>query len=165
MTAPHLKFTGNVKNLKTMGFEFQKLFADNRMQWSKEDLKHIHYTRIWKAGNRIALDALVNYEGRFFESFFHREKEGLPIDVKKLGANTYISFAKNTETFEVNLCPDYINNVKADDMSFMIAFSELSDNAKDTLERPQWQVETIDIRALSTIGKLKSAGFVELVYN
>jgi hypothetical protein len=164
MSAPYLRFTGNVKNLKSIGFEFQKLFADNRINWSKEDLKHIHYTRIWKAGNRITLDALVNYEGRFFESFFHREKEGLPIDIKKLGANTYIHFAKNVETLEVNLCPDFIHNVKTAQMNFLLAFSAQPDNAKEVPERPLWHVDTIDIRALSTLGKLRKNGLVELAH-
>jgi hypothetical protein len=165
MSAPYLKFTGNAKDLKSMGFDFAKLFADNRMQWSIEDLKHIHYTRIWKAGSRITLDALVNYEGRFFESFFDREKEGLPLDIQTLGNSTYIRFVKNTETLEVRLCPNFIHSVKTDEMNFAVAFCSYMDSGKDKPTRPQWQAESIDVCALTTLGKLRKMGLVELAYH
>ena len=40
----YVKFTGDYSKLKGMGFTFQKLFANNYMQWERNSF------RVWKKG-------------------------------------------------------------------------------------------------------------------
>jgi len=57
----HVKFTGTFKELKSQGFKFCKLFADNYMQWSK------YGVRVWKRGGDVTLD---NYNLYMLIKFF-----------------------------------------------------------------------------------------------
>lgn len=50
MKKGYVKFTGDYKKLKSMGFEFQKLYASNYMQWCK------NHFRVWKKGSDITHD-------------------------------------------------------------------------------------------------------------
>ena len=52
----YLKFTGDYKKLKSMGFEFQKLYANNYMQW------HKNHFRVWKKGSDITHDEYDLYQ-------------------------------------------------------------------------------------------------------
>lgn len=52
----YVKFTGEYNKLKGMGYEFQKLYASNYMQWCKD-----HF-RIWKKGNDITHDEYDLYK-------------------------------------------------------------------------------------------------------
>lgn len=164
MSVPYLKFTGDFSQLKAMGFEFCKLFAGNRMQWSFENAKHIHYTRIWKAARRITLDDLTNYEGRFFEALFTRQKEKQPLDFVSCAGKNHIRFAKNSETREVSLCPDSIAKRKKEYDDFMVRMVDHLDGKCSEPERPAWEVTSIEIAALATIGEFNKKGWVELAY-
>jgi len=57
----YLKFTGEYNQLKSLGFEFQKLYANDYLQWSKEEV------RVWKKGAQVTIDCLTNYEGAFLK--------------------------------------------------------------------------------------------------
>lgn len=51
-----VKFTGDYAELKNMGFEFQKLYGNNYMQWSKNGF------RVWKRGHDITHDSYNLYK-------------------------------------------------------------------------------------------------------
>jgi hypothetical protein len=57
----YITFNGDYSALKGMGYTFQKLFADNYMQWCKGDV------RVWKKGAEVTVGRLCNYEGAFFD--------------------------------------------------------------------------------------------------
>jgi hypothetical protein len=59
----YLKFNGSLSELKYLGFEFCKLFADNRMQWNYEDF------RIWKRDSILTIDCIRGIEILFFKKF------------------------------------------------------------------------------------------------
>ncbi len=59
----YIKFVGDYGKLKSMGFEFCRLFASNYMQWCNNE------TRVWKKGEEVTLDRLTNFEGAFFELY------------------------------------------------------------------------------------------------
>jgi len=46
----YIKFTGKYEELKSKGFEFQRLFANNYMQWFKYGI------RVWRRGGDITYD-------------------------------------------------------------------------------------------------------------
>lgn len=56
MSYEYIKFTGEYKKLKSMGFVFQRLFAGNYMQWCKDGI------RIWKKGSDITYDEINLYK-------------------------------------------------------------------------------------------------------
>lgn len=59
----YIKFTGDFGKLKSMGYEFGKLFASNYMQWSRGG------TRVWKKGGDVTLERVLNHTGVFFEVY------------------------------------------------------------------------------------------------
>ena len=73
----YLAFHGDYSALKHRGFVFQKLYANNYMQWSLETKKHIGYIRIWKRGAEVTVDELTNFEGSFFQGLLALQEAGL----------------------------------------------------------------------------------------
>ena len=68
-----LKFIGSYKDLKPNGFEFQRLYANNYMQWCKEiDGQTI---RVWKKGNDVEINALYGWSGIVAEFIRDNEPE------------------------------------------------------------------------------------------
>ena len=68
----YIKFTGEYGKLRSMGFVFQRLFANNYMQWCNKN------TRVWKNGAEVTHDRLTNFEGPFLELYM--ATDDLPID-------------------------------------------------------------------------------------
>jgi len=62
MNQCYLKFVGEYKQLQSMGYTFQKLFAGNYMSWRKDDLI------IWKRGAELCID---NHDSCALVKFFH----------------------------------------------------------------------------------------------
>lgn len=63
-----------------MGYEFQRLYANNYMQWSKpSDGEWSPTTRVWKKGADVTMDALTNYEGAFFEMYMDHITNGIEL--------------------------------------------------------------------------------------
>jgi len=52
----YVKFTGEYKKLKPMGFTFQKLYAADYMQWER------NHFRVWKKGSEITHDEYDLYQ-------------------------------------------------------------------------------------------------------
>jgi len=72
-----IKFTGDYSKLKPMGYEFQKLFAGNYMQWCKRSGgEWSPTTRIFKKGADVCMDHLTNFEGPFFELYMDYKNRG-----------------------------------------------------------------------------------------
>ena len=72
-----IKFTGDYSKLKTMGYEFQKLYAGNYMQWCKRSGgEWSPTTRIFKKGSDVCMDRLTNFEGPFFELYMDYKNRG-----------------------------------------------------------------------------------------
>ncbi len=60
MKQGYLKFTGDYSKLQSMGYTFQKLYADNYMSWRKDDLI------IWKRGAELVIN---NFDGHKLITF------------------------------------------------------------------------------------------------
>ena len=52
----YIKFTGKYAELKDKGFEFQKLFANNYMQWRRDGI------RVWKKGGDVTCENVDLYD-------------------------------------------------------------------------------------------------------
>ncbi len=61
MKQGYLKFTGDYSKLKSMGYTFQKLYANNYMSWRKSGLL------IYKRGAEVTI---TNYDGYALINFF-----------------------------------------------------------------------------------------------
>lgn len=57
----YIKFIGKYTDLKLQGFVFQKLYADNYMQWERDGV------RVWKYGAEVTIDDVKGYEGDFLK--------------------------------------------------------------------------------------------------
>ena len=62
-TFKQIGFTGDYSQLKHMGFEFQKLYAANYMQWCHEDAD----IRIWKKGADLCISRIQGMEGQLLQ--------------------------------------------------------------------------------------------------
>ena len=99
----YIKFIGDYSKLKTMGYEFQKLFANDYMQWSKRsDGEYSPTTRIWKKGAEVTMDRLTNYEGSFFELYMDYKQRG-----EELPWHTSNFFRKHTTLRVITNNVDY----------------------------------------------------------
>lgn len=94
-----IEFIGDYSKLKSMGFEFQKLFAGNYMQWSFETDKDVSYTRIWKKGAEVTVDDLGIYAGFFFDEIFRLKALKLPLVIDNTGAVRYVMDTVTKEVF------------------------------------------------------------------
>ena len=117
-TFKYIKFIGDYSKLISMGYEFQKLYASNYMQWSKaSDGEWSPTTRVWKKGTEVTMDALTNYEGTFFELYIGYKNRGeeLPWHTSNfLGKSTYLRLITNNTDRSVSFDYDtYINQEKA----------------------------------------------------
>jgi hypothetical protein len=105
----NIKFTGDYSKLLSMGFKFQKLYANNYMQWEKETQEYLSSVRVWKKGSQITIDSLTNYEGFFLDELLRLKNLNKPINLTKFKT---IQFVKNPETFEISFEQadiDYVN--------------------------------------------------------
>jgi len=72
-----LKFIGPYKALKGDGFQFQRLYARNYMQWCKTVGPEPNNIRIWKKGNDVEFDDLFHHSGNVAEYVRDTEPEEL----------------------------------------------------------------------------------------
>jgi len=68
----YVKFTGKYAELKKLGYEFQKLYARNYLQWNKEDL------RVWKVGAEVTNDSWGSLFGIILEQLLTLDLNNLP---------------------------------------------------------------------------------------
>lgn len=141
----YVRFKGDYKELKNLGFKFQKLYARNYMQWGNEELG----LRVWKRGKDITFDEMNLYTLlKFLETY---------PTVRKMDG--YIAFYKfhtdkNNFTYE-----PWIEENHQKYLSFMESFQ------KDYTgpELPYRTVVTVDLSTLEFLREWKAKGWWELV--
>jgi len=75
-TNSRIKFIGKYNELKSLGYDFQKLYAGDYMQWSKGD--DYNKVRVWKRGDDVTLGGrLTNQSGSFFRIVLENIKNGV----------------------------------------------------------------------------------------
>jgi hypothetical protein len=84
----YIRFTGEYSKLKSLGYEFQRLFAGNYMQWHKDGV------RVWKRGAEVTIDRLTNYEGEFLEFLLECRRT----DTKLVSRWKTVGFYLNSKT-------------------------------------------------------------------
>lgn len=87
----YIKFTGDFSKLKTMGFTFQRLYANNYMQWCNDD------TRVWKKGSDVTIGHLTNFEGEFFAQYMEL-RPNLPWSKPGPFGGSYLRFIVDHKT-------------------------------------------------------------------
>ena len=155
----YIKFTGDYSKLKPMGYEFQRLFAGNYMQWSKaSDGEWSPTTRIWKKGTEVTMDALTNYEGAFFELYMEYKTNGKEIPwytSTSLGTHTWLRVITNnvdrTVSFDYNT---YIEQERAN-------YALFDTDDTDAMSHDLCSV-VMDAKTLAALDKLIDLGWVEL---
>ena len=160
-TFKYIKFIGDYSRLMSMGYEFQKLYASNYMQWSKaSDGEWSPTTRIWKKGAEVTMDALTNYEGAFFELYMDYKTKGKEIPIPwytstSFGTHTWLRVITNnvdrTVSFDYNT---YIEQERANHRAF-----EKDDT--DALSHDLCSV-AMDTKTLTALDELIDLGWVEL---
>ena len=146
----YVKFTGDYSMLKSMGFTFQKLFANNYMQWAKDGF------RVWKRGHDITHDRYNLFKlVRFLESH----------PVVKIRDNGSISFFKFYSDPDQNIYDYYPateENVKRyrDNMELWSSDKYDKDNPPPYLG----DMEHVKVKTLDMLKELKDMGWYELDY-
>lgn len=87
----YIKFKGDYSQLKNLGFSFQKLYANNYMQWEKDGV------RIFKKGSELTIGRISNFEGEFLYKFL------------LVFENTDIDIILNSNQSPIRLFIDYEN--------------------------------------------------------
>lgn len=154
-----IKFTGDYSKLKSMGYEFQKLYAGNYMQWCKRSGgEWSPTTRIFKKGADVCMDRLTNFEGPFFELYMDYKNRGeeLPWHTSMfLGKETYlrviVSYDDFSVSFDYNL---YIEQERANHKHF--------DAGNNDLVSTNLSSVTMNAETLAALDELIDLGWVEL---
>jgi hypothetical protein len=157
-TYKFIKFTGDYSKLKSMGYEFQRLYANNYMQWSKpSNGEWSPTTRVWKKGADVTMDALTNYEGAFFELYMDYKTRGeeLPWHTSMYhGKTTYLRVITNNVdhsiSFDYNL---YIEQERANTKHF---------ETNDELMTFDYAVVSLTNKTLQALDEFVTLGWVEL---
>ena len=153
----YIKFTGDYSKLKSMGYEFQSLFASNYMQWSKRsDGEHSPTTRVWKKGAEVTMDRLTNYEGAFFELYMKYKTEG-----KELPWHTSTFFKKHTS---LRVVTNYTDWSVSFDYNTYVEQMRASGDAMENDEDYECvlQIVPMDAKLLAALDELIELGWVEL---
>lgn len=163
----YVKFTGDYSKLKSMGFTFQKLFANNYMQWEKD-----HF-RVWKGGHDITHD-----EYNLFKLISFIENNPL-VEVRSSMFNNEllgyrcVKMYRPIETNRHNY--DYVEETEEISELFrnyylrMHEYVELKkqtgvDN-KDMRPEPMGDFFVISTEAVEMVKVLKDLGWYELAYH
>lgn len=152
----YIKFTGDYSKLLSMGFEFQKLYANNYMQWSKgTGIDWSPETRVWKKGAEVTLDCIHTYEGVFFEKYLEYKTAGEPLPYYHYKG---LSGGEGTDVLRI------ITNRK--DRSLSFDYSTYIDQMKRLMDDPESEYnlenKTIGPEDLTALDAFYNLGWVEL---
>ena len=168
-THKFIKFTGDYSKLKSMGYEFQALYASNYMQWSKaSDGEWSPTTRVWKKGTEVTMDALTNYEGTFFELYMDYKNRGeeLPWHTcNYLGKSTYLRVITNNTDHSVTFDYDtYVKQEKANHRAWDRAEKAgiPTDEIPDDEFSHDLQSVVLSAKTLTALDEFIKLGWVEL---
>jgi hypothetical protein len=164
---PHkyIKFTGDYSKLKSMGYEFQKLFANDYMQWSKRSgNEYSPTTRIWKKGAEVTMDRLTNYEGSFFELYMEYKTNGKELPWYTFGRSTYLRIVTNRAEGSVSFDYELYRELERRRMRVFIEYEERGEEIPDDLAEELFALESITItpKQLTALDELVNLGWVEL---
>ena len=150
----YIKFIGDYSKLKSMGYGFQKLFANNYMQWSKHSgNEYSPSTRIWKKGTDVTIDQLTNYEGSFFE--LYTSGENLPWSTGVFTKTPALRIVTNNRDYSVSF--DYQAYIEQERRNF-----ELYEAGKDDEASHNLSVVWLTKEHLAALDELIELGWVEL---
>ena len=143
----YVKFTGEYAKLKEMGFEFQKLYASNYMQWSKNGF------RVWKRGGDITHDDCDLYKLITF-------LETKPIC--RTGSK-HITFFKVYDNKGNDYCyhpfdDEHIKQYR----DVMDAWGKVNDDTHEDKLPPQWTTQAVTNDTLELLKEWKEMGWWEL---
>lgn len=146
MTSTYVRFTGDFSGLKSLGYEFQKLYAANYMQWHKEGL------RVWRKGSDVTSDKLR-------EPFFSQlvqimiDRGGKAPANEQHGNLRWCRCYLNTETNELTL----------DETEWVEWYKAMSEAGKADINFNLWEATALFARDLLPIKELIDQGWLEVV--
>lgn len=93
----YIKFTGDYAKLKSMGYEFQRLYAGNYMQWCSDNGNG--HLRVWKRGAELTIGPYINHEGSLLSMLIRYRERDKPLPLKHNAVPVWI----NRDTSEASL--------------------------------------------------------------
>ncbi len=154
----YVRFTGDYAKLKEMGYTFQKLYANNYMQWEKGGI------RIWKKGSDITFD-----EGDLYTmlKFLEGNPVGNPVPAKM---SDVLAGHKDVELCGYSYYVIYRTNKGIDGYDWGEYTKENHDKWKTFYEEiragrnpPYMGTRLVNNETLAIIQELKDLGWLEMV--
>jgi len=145
-----IKFTGPYGKLKTLGFEFQRLFAGNYMQWHHDESD----IRIWKRGADLTINCIQNNEGDLLQWIIDK------VTITGYGARSNddddlrFRVYKNIQTHEITL---HDTEYMAEKKASMVMYTE-----QQLITHNIWQVEYMSAQTIYMLRELHSRGWIEI---
>lgn len=147
-----LRYKGTIPQLKEYGFKL----IDGK--WEFEDVPMLHSTYV-NQSKQIKIAMLINVDGDFIKDLRQRQAEDLPLQEWAYCGVPHHVYAFNTVTHEVNLCPEFIKQVK---QNMFKQITVAGDDCASTTLSPQWQLSYVEKVAVATTMMLFDHGLVEL---
>jgi len=149
MSNGYLKFTGEYNKLKTMGYDFQKLYAANYMQWHKDGI------RIFKRGATIEHGSINLYK---LITFLRTKPAIRSYDT----CMAFYKFYSNADINEYDYYPMTEENKKKYNENIEQWLSVTDDTPRDKL--PAYlSTEIINKKTLEQLQELEQLGWYELI--
>ena len=161
---PYIKFTGKYNELKKMGFEFQRLFANNYMQWCNEEMG----IRVWKKGGDVTWDHDQDI-GKVFEFLATKPDVRIPAyDDKILGHfKASVKFYKYVPDRENHMEFEFLEINEENDTRYydhMKEWGKVSDDENYPKPTEYWSVVWNDLKPIEYIEDWMDKGWCELAY-
>tara|TARA_Y100001001_G_scaffold152479_1_gene165148 strand:- start:293 stop:829 length:537 start_codon:yes stop_codon:yes gene_type:complete len=157
-----LAFHGDYSALKGMGFTFQKLYADNYMQWELETRKHLSSVRIWKRQPQVTVDCLTNFEGSFFQLLLDYRTAGKPLSITSLQC---IECVKDLDTYSVLMGDEAKALYRAQQQAFIDYLDQSNDGNDKSVPEPQHRYEMLIVAPadIQPVMNLIDMGWISIV--
>lgn len=145
MKMKSIGFTGDYSQLKKMGFEFQKLYAGNYMQWCHNESD----VRIWKKGADVTISSMNGMEGQVLQMMI----DGVKFKTRTYGDRVHLTMYKNEVTNTLSLDEDaYVTEGRAQMAAYKNTPPEDYVSKPRVLTALYVKLETMNM--LQTLGKL-----------
>jgi hypothetical protein len=138
-----------------MGYEFQRLYAGNYMQWCSDNGNG--HLRVWKRGAELTIGPYINHEGALLAALIQYRADDKPLPLKHNAVPIWIQ----TDTDDVSL--DDVTHWEGHMANMMLWHNAIkADEPTDDLELYGWTQVPASTKLIQDIMGLYDMGWIEV---
>lgn len=151
----HIHFKGEYAKLKSMGYQFQRLYAGNYMQWCSDGGEG--ELRVWKRGAQLTVGPFLNCDGNLLEKLIALRESGTQLMVRY----GFIPVWVNRQSNEVSFDDDTHSKEEIDHM-ILIHDAIKANESPENIPPYNWYKIEVKPQLIADIMKLYDMGWIEV---